>query len=46
VPNGAALEAFHGVDAADFTERAFAPIAKSSRRVTHAAEIQAALERL
>src|SRR5258708_33792753 len=43
VPNGAALETFHGVDEADFTERAFAPIAKSSRRVTRAADIQRAI---
>src|SRR5256885_5215459 len=43
VPNGAALETFHGVDEVDFTERAFAPIAKSSRRVTRAADIQAAI---
>ena len=40
VPNGAALETFHGVDVVDFTERAFVPIAKSSRRVTRAADIQ------
>jgi acetolactate synthase I/II/III large subunit len=43
VPSGAALETFHGVDEVDFTERAFAPIAKSSRRVTRAADIQAAI---
>lgn len=43
VPNGAALESFHGVDEVDFTERAFATIAKSSRRVTRAADIQGAL---
>jgi acetolactate synthase-1/2/3 large subunit len=43
VPNGAALETFHGVDEVDFTERAFAPIAKSSRRVTRAADIQGAI---
>ena len=43
VPSGAALETFHGVDQVDFTERAFAPIAKSSRRVTRAADIQAAI---
>jgi thiamine pyrophosphate-dependent acetolactate synthase large subunit-like protein len=43
VPNGAALETFHGVDDVDFTERAFAAIAKSSRRVTRAADIQGAI---
>jgi acetolactate synthase I/II/III large subunit len=43
VPSNAALESFHGVDAVDFTERAFAPIAKSSRRVTRAADIQGAI---
>ena len=43
VPSGAALETFHGVDEVDFTERAFAPIAKSSRRVTRAADIQGAI---
>ena len=43
VPSGAALETFHGVDVVDFTERAFAPITKSSRRVTRAADIQAAI---
>jgi acetolactate synthase I/II/III large subunit len=43
VPNSAALETFHGVDHVDFTERAFAPIAKSSRRVTRAADIQGAI---
>jgi acetolactate synthase-1/2/3 large subunit len=43
VPSQAALETFHGVDEVDFTERAFAPVAKSSRRVTRAAEIQGAL---
>jgi acetolactate synthase-1/2/3 large subunit len=43
VPNGAALETFHGVDVVDFTERAFAAIAKSSRRVTRAADIQGAI---
>ena len=43
VPSGAALETFHGVDAVDFTERAFAPVTKSSRRVTHAAAIQDAI---
>src|SRR5689334_431156 len=43
VPNGAALETFHGVDEVDFTERAFAGLAKSSRRVTRAADIQTAL---
>jgi acetolactate synthase-1/2/3 large subunit len=43
VPNGAPLETFHGVDRVDFTERAFAAVTKSSRRVTHAAEIQDAL---
>jgi len=43
VPNDAALETFHGVDDVDFTERAFAPIAKSSRRVTRAADIQRAI---
>jgi acetolactate synthase I/II/III large subunit len=43
VPNGAALETFHGVDTVDFTERAFAAIAKSSRRVTRAADIRSAI---
>src|SRR5229473_8705587 len=43
VPNDAALETFHGVDDVDFTERAFASIAKSSRRVTRAADIQGAI---
>ncbi|MGI9146906.1 MAG: thiamine pyrophosphate-binding protein [Chloroflexota bacterium] len=43
VPSGAALETFHGVDVIDFTERAFAPIAKSSRRVTRAADIHGAV---
>jgi acetolactate synthase I/II/III large subunit len=43
VPSRAALETFHGVDEVDFTERAFAPIAKSSRRVTGAVDIQGAL---
>jgi acetolactate synthase-1/2/3 large subunit len=43
VPTGAALETFHGVDQVDFTERAFAAIAKSSRRVTRAADIQDAI---
>src|SRR2546430_6945138 len=43
VPSRAALETFHGVDEVDFTERAFRPIAKSSRRVTSAGDIQGAL---
>src|SRR5437870_4984727 len=43
VPSGAALETFHGVDEVDFTERAFAAIAKSSRRVTRAEDIQDAI---
>ncbi|MBV9357530.1 MAG: thiamine pyrophosphate-binding protein [Chloroflexi bacterium] len=43
VPSGAALETFHGVDQVDFTERAFAPVTKSSRRVTRGADIQPAL---
>jgi acetolactate synthase I/II/III large subunit len=43
VPSGAELETFHGVDEVDSTGRAFAPIAKSSRRVTRAADIQGAL---
>jgi acetolactate synthase-1/2/3 large subunit len=43
VPTTAALETFHGVDEVDFTERAFAPLVKSSRRVTRAAEIHAAV---
>src|SRR5438105_600126 len=43
VPNDAALETFHGVDEVDFTERAFASVAKSSRRVTRAADIQSAI---
>src|SRR6266851_9489866 len=43
VPSDAALETFHGVDDVDFTERAFAAIAKSSRRVTSAADIQGAI---
>ena len=37
VPSDAALETFHGVDEVNFTERAFASITKSSRRVTRAA---------
>src|SRR5207237_5913532 len=43
VLSNAALETFHGVDDIDFTERAFASLAKSSRRVTRAADIQAAI---
>jgi acetolactate synthase I/II/III large subunit len=43
VPSNAALETFHGVDAVDFTQRAFAPITKSSLRVTRAADIQGAI---
>jgi acetolactate synthase I/II/III large subunit len=43
VPSDAALETFHGVDEVDFTERAFEPVAKSSRRVTRAADIQGAI---
>ena len=43
VPSDAALETFHGVDVVDFTERAFAPVTKSSRRVTRAADIQGAI---
>lgn len=43
VPNGAARETFHGVDEVDFTERAFTPVTKSSRRVTQASEIATAL---
>src|SRR5215471_7932527 len=43
VPNGAALETFHGVDHLDFTERAFTPVTKSSRRVTSATDIQDAI---
>jgi acetolactate synthase-1/2/3 large subunit len=43
VPSDAPLETFHGVDQVDFTERAFAPLTKSSRRVTSAAEIQQAI---
>ena len=43
VPSDAALETFHGVDDVDFTERAFAPVAKSSRRVTRATDIQRAI---
>jgi acetolactate synthase-1/2/3 large subunit len=43
VPNTAALETFHGVDRIDFTEHAFVPVTKSSRRVTRAADIQRAL---
>src|SRR5215468_4344976 len=43
VPSGAALETFHGVDQVDFTERAFAPITKSSRRVARAEGIQDAI---
>ena len=45
VPTNAALEAFHGVDAVDFTERAFAPVTKSSTRVTRASEVVGALTR-
>jgi acetolactate synthase-1/2/3 large subunit len=43
VPTNAALETFHGVDTLDFTEHAFAPVTKSSRRVTSAGEIQSAI---
>jgi acetolactate synthase-1/2/3 large subunit len=43
VPTNAALETFHGVDDVRFTEYAFAPLTKSSRRVTSAADIQAAV---
>src|SRR5438132_12716238 len=43
VPTTAALETFHGVDEVDFTERAFAPVVQSSRRVTRSAEIHPAL---
>jgi acetolactate synthase-1/2/3 large subunit len=43
VPSGAALETFHGVDEVDFTERAFGPLTKSSRRITCASDIQQAL---
>src|SRR5947209_5629324 len=43
VPTSAALETFHGVDEVDFTERAFAPVVKSSRRVTRAADIHDAI---
>src|SRR5689334_6337086 len=43
VPSNATLETFHGVDDVQFTERAFAPVTKSSRRVTSAADIQAAI---
>jgi len=43
VPNTAALETFHGVDRLDFTEHAFAPVTKSSRRVTRASDIQRAI---
>src|SRR5690242_18683938 len=43
VPSNAALETFHGVDDVRFTEHAFAPVTKSSRRVTSAADIQLAI---
>src|SRR5690242_9417625 len=43
VPTNAALETFHGVDTLDFTEHAFAPVTKSSRRITSAGEIQSAI---
>src|SRR5579859_6221029 len=43
VPSNAALETFHGVDDLQFTEHAFAPVTKSSRRVTSAGHIQAAI---
>src|SRR5256714_11046266 len=43
VPSNAALETCHRVDQVDFTERAFAAIAKSSRRVTRAEDIQQAI---
>jgi acetolactate synthase-1/2/3 large subunit len=43
VPNSAPRESFHGVDEVDFTERAYAAVTKSSRRVTHASQIHAAL---
>jgi acetolactate synthase-1/2/3 large subunit len=45
VPRGAAFEAFHGVDDADFLQRAFAPVTKWSTRVEEAGEIPAALRR-
>ncbi|HEY3079773.1 MAG TPA: thiamine pyrophosphate-binding protein [Chloroflexota bacterium] len=45
VPTSAALEAFHGVDSVDFTERAFAPVTKSSIRVTRAGDVAGALTR-
>jgi acetolactate synthase-1/2/3 large subunit len=44
VPAGAALESFHGVDRADATEAAFAPVTKRSTRVTAPARIQPALQ--
>src|SRR5688500_6524349 len=43
VPSNAALETFHGVDEVDFTERAFAPVTKWSRRVTSPADVPGAL---
>ena len=43
VPSNAELETFHGVDHIQFTEHAFATVTKSSRRVTSAADIQAAV---
>jgi acetolactate synthase-1/2/3 large subunit len=43
VPSNAALETFHGVDEVDFTERAFAPVTKWSRRVTRPADVPGAL---
>src|SRR5262245_64132328 len=43
VPSTAALETFHGVDRVDFTEHAFAPLTKSSRRVTRPTDIQRAI---
>ncbi len=45
VPSDAPKEAFHGVDATDFLQRAFAPVTKWSARVEEASEIPAAIDR-
>jgi acetolactate synthase-1/2/3 large subunit len=45
VPNGAAREAFHGVDEPGFLLRAFEPVTKWSVRIEEAAEIPEALAR-
>src|SRR5947209_12178414 len=45
VPQGAAKEAFHGVDDPDFLLAAFTPVTKWSCRIEDAREIPAALDR-